>query len=453
MDKNNNILQRVSSLIKEISSMQDELQLCKEEKKEIYDKYLKLKKNSNNNQKFELKHFDMVTILFIEFFGFSSINQDDEYQMLIDELDNIYFEIDNITKKYKTQRIKTIGDVYLCVGGIPEKNTTNSIDIALASIEIRRFLEKRKEYFKSKGMKFWSYKMGIHTGSVIAEISGAKKKKYNIKGNNVDVADRVKSIAYKGDIAVSSTTYELIKSYFSMEYKVSLPAKYSKAIAVYNIKRIKKALSENREGLVPNEIFTVKYKIRQLTDLQEYVLNLLENKLPDYLYYHNVKHTIDVYTQVEIIGIVEGVNDYELLLLKTAALFHDVGQIHGSKNHEEKSCEYARNILPKYKYTEEEIAEIEKLIMATKLPPNPQTLLEKIMCDADLDYLGRKDFIPVSKTLFKELKAQNIITNENEWNKMQIKFLESHTYFTNTANKLREVNKQEQIERLKSIVY
>lgn len=86
------------------------------------------------------------------------------------------------------------------------------------------------------------------------------------------------------------------------------------------------------------------------------------------------------------------------------------------------------------------------------MPPNPQTLLEKIMCDADLDYLGRADFIPVSNTLFEELKAQNKITELNEWNKMQVKFISGHQYFTDTANKLREVNKQKQIDRIKSLI-
>lgn len=90
--------------------------------------------------------------------------------------------------------------------------------------------------------------------------------------------------------------------------------------------------------------------------------------------------------------------------------------------------------------------------MATKLPPNPKTLLEKIICDADLDYLGRADFIPVSNTLYEELKAQNKISDINEWNKLQVKFISNHQYFTETANRLREVNKQKQIERIKKLI-
>lgn len=90
--------------------------------------------------------------------------------------------------------------------------------------------------------------------------------------------------------------------------------------------------------------------------------------------------------------------------------------------------------------------------MATKLPPKPKDLLESIMCDSDLDYLGHSDFIPVSNTLYKELKEQNKIGTLNDWNKIQVKFLSNHQFFTKTAQHLREVNKQMQIERIKKLI-
>jgi len=90
--------------------------------------------------------------------------------------------------------------------------------------------------------------------------------------------------------------------------------------------------------------------------------------------------------------------------------------------------------------------------MSTKLPPNPGNILEEIICDSDLDYLGRSDFIPVSNTLFEELKAQKKMGSLNEWNKLQVKFISGHQYFTKTARRLREVNKKLQIERIKSLI-
>jgi hypothetical protein len=109
-------------------------------------------------------------------------------------------------------------------------------------------------------------------------------------------------------------------------------------------------------------------------------------------------------------------------------------------------------MLPGFGYSEKQTDAICRLIMATRLPPAPSDLPEKIMCDSDLDYLGRSDFIPVSNTLFEELKARGKMGSLDEWNKLQIKFISGHQYFTKTARKLREVNKQMQIERLRGLI-
>ncbi|MBN2665086.1 MAG: HD domain-containing protein, partial [Bacteroidales bacterium] len=164
------------------------------------------------------------------------------------------------------------------------------------------------------------------------------------------------------------------------------------------------------------------------------------------------KHTVDVVTEVELIGWAEGCTDEEILLLKTAALFHYTGITESFDEHELRGTEYARKVLPEYGYTPEQIEKICSIIMATRLPPRPANLLEEIICDSDLDYLGRSDFIPVSNTLFEELKAQNKMKDLNEWNKLQVKFISGHQYFTKTARSLREVNKKLQIERIKSLI-
>jgi hypothetical protein len=141
-----------------------------------------------------------------------------------------------------------------------------------------------------------------------------------------------------------------------------------------------------------------------------------------------------------------------MLLLKTAALFHDMGFLVSYQDHEKTGIKMARDILPKYNYSGDQIEKIAELIWVTKLPPKPQNLLEEIMCDADLDYLGRSDFIPVSNNLFKELSDRGILNDIDEWNKMQLKFLESHHYFTATARKLRDKNKATQLEKIRKIV-
>ncbi|MGM0668055.1 MAG: HD domain-containing protein, partial [Bacteroidota bacterium] len=247
-------------------------------------------------------------------------------------------------------------------------------------------------------------------------------------------------------------TYELVKEFFQCEYYGKLPVKYKGDLDVYQVIGLRPRFSLNGDGINPNEAFGIKFGLIQFTDIQEIILDRLEKELPDYLYYHNVKHTVDVVTEVELIGWAEGCSDEEILMLKTAALFHDAGHITDYDNHELHGASLAREMLPEFSYNERQINTICDIIMATRLPPKPKNLLEKIICDADLDYLGRSDFIPVSNTLYDELKAQNKIGSLNEWNKLQVKFISNHQYFTNTARSLREVNKKKQIERIESLI-
>lgn len=397
--------------------------------------------------------FEMATVLFADIQGFKKIAEQAGTSDIIDELDQIIFHFNSIVKKYKIEKIKTIGDAYMCAGGVPEKNITNPVDVVLAALEMQDYLYRLKDEYESNNKKFWDLKMGIHTGPVTATFSGRKKISYELKGDTVNIATRMASAGEVSQINISIMTYELVKQYFVCEYNGKIPVKYKGDMEMYFLKRIKPAFSEDRKtGKKANQIFWNKYLLRQFTDLQEVILDKLEKELPSYLYYHNFKHTIDVINQAELIGYGEGVDDESVLLLKTAALFHDAGHVIGYDEHEYHGTKLAREYLPAYSYTEEQIERICELIMATKLPPNPQNLLESIMCDSDLDYLGRSDFIPVSNTLYKELKEQNKIGSLNDWNKIQVKFLSNHQFFTKTGKNLREVNKQMQIERIKNLI-
>jgi uncharacterized protein len=181
-----------------------------------------------------------------------------------------------------------------------------------------------------------------------------------------------------------------------------------------------------------------------------YINKRLAKELPKHLSYHSVAHVKDVYTAAERLAKSEGVKGEELTLLLTAVMFHDCGFMVASKEHEKIGCDIARESLPQFGYSPEQIERICGMIMATRIPQTPHNLLEQIIADADLDYLGRDDFFKIGNKLFSELQMYGIIQTEDEWNALQIKFLDQHHYFTKTAIETRKDQKDQYVAILKT---
>ncbi len=399
--------------------------------------------------KVSTQKFNMATVLFSDIQGFTRITDELNPENLIDQLDKFFLYFDSVVDKYGIEKIKTIGDAYMCAGGIPHKNRTNPVEVILAALEMLHYMhEINLEH--SSDQNIWDLRIGIDTGPIIAGVVGRNKLSYDIWGTTVNTASRMESSGEAGRINISGNTHILVQDYFICTYRGKMPIKNKGDIEMYFIDGIKPSLSLNYNIYKPNSDFLLQLQFLRFGDLEEFILEKLEKGLPKNLHYHNLKHTVDVYTQVELIGRSENVSLEEQLLLQTAALFHDAGHLIDYNTHEEMGVKLAREILPQYQYSERQIQIISELIMVTKLPPKPKNLLEAIMCDADLDYLGRVDFIPVSNNLYKELHEHGRIGTIQEWNEMQIKFIEKHQYFTNTARKLRNVNKNSQLENIKN---
>lgn len=184
---------------------------------------------------------------------------------------------------------------------------------------------------------------------------------------------------------------------------------------------------------------------------EKYVLNLLKEKLPPTLLYHSIEHTLDVMESALRIGTSEKVNEHELLLLKTAALFHDTGFIEQYEHNEPIGCRIATETLPKFGYEKKDIDIICEIIMATELKASPNNLLHEIIRDADLDYLGRDDFFRISGNLRKEMQLHGTSFTDKDWYTHQIKFLENHFYNTLASKADRQTGKQKNLEQVKKI--
>ncbi len=401
--------------------------------------------------KISTSKYRMVTVMFMDIQGFTRISEVLEPDLLVAKLDEFFHAVDGIIEKYHLEKIKTIGDGYMCAGGVPVKNKTNPIEMLLAALEVREYI-KGFQFDESKTPALdWGLRIGVNTGPVIAGLIGDKRLSYDIWGITVNNASRLESNGVPGEINISEYTYELVKDYFITQSNGTLSMRSGSTANMYLVKGLKLEYRLDDSGYAMNSLLKSELTELRYQDLYETIMEMLDKELPEKLYYHNKQHTIDVVETVSFLAKMEQVDAESDLLLRTAALFHDIGYIVDFENHEQQGVKIARDMLPRFFYTPAQIDRIGELIMATKYPPSPENLYEAIICDADLDYLGRKDFIPLSRNLFMEFYERNLIKSVDEWVKTQIKFIEHHTYFTETAIKSREVNKNQQLDSLRKM--
>ena len=186
-------------------------------------------------------------------------------------------------------------------------------------------------------------------------------------------------------------------------------------------------------------------------EIRKDVLKTLEEQLPEELTYHGIHHTMDVLNVCNEYIEREGLSEAEAFLLRVGALYHDLGFIRSFEEHEKHGADMAQEKLPAYGLDQDQIEVIKGLIMATKVPQSPKTDLEMILCDADLDYLGRDDFYSIGRTLYEELRALDKISDEKQWNQLQLTFLNAQKFHTDFARLHREPEKQKRIAELKAL--
>jgi uncharacterized protein len=186
---------------------------------------------------------------------------------------------------------------------------------------------------------------------------------------------------------------------------------------------------------------------------REFIINLLQKGHRPSLFYHTIEHTLDVQRASAMLIGKEKVDEHTGLLIETAALFHDSGMTIGYKDHETTSAEIASRYLPDFSYTAEEIAIVRSLVMVTRLPQQAKTLPEQILCDADLDNLGRDDFFINSFRLKLEWELNGIMTcSLARWMTIQKEFLEEHNYYTPSALHLRQEKKLKNLAEINELI-
>ena len=205
------------------------------------------------------QYYKKVSVLFSDFQGFTRTCENMRPQEIVKELATHFSKFEEFCDEHYVEKIKTIGDAYMCAGGIPMRNNSNPIDVVLVGLEIVRYIEISNKSKTDEGLKTWDLRIGIHTGSLIAGVIGKKKFAYDIWGDTVNTASRMETSGEINKVNISGDTYDYVKDFFVCIYRGKIEAKNKGLIDMYFVVGIKPELSVNGDGVIPNKEFITEY--------------------------------------------------------------------------------------------------------------------------------------------------------------------------------------------------
>ena len=396
---------------------------------------------------------DNCSVLFTDFVGFSDKTTKMTPKELIQQLDFYFSKFDEIILKYKLEKIKTIGDAYMAVGGVGTECENIELRTALAALEIRDFMSNEIITRQALGKDYWDIRIGIHSGDLIGGVIGKHKFSYDVWGDTVNVAARCEQNSIPHHINITGFFKNKINPYFDFTPRGKIKIKNRGEVEMHFLNQIKAEHSLYHHGKKANA------ELRQLAKLPNadfegfrlFIISKLKAELPDDLTYHSIEHTLNVEQAAIKYAKLEGLDKACIFRLQTAAIFHDAGFLIEYKDNEHIGVKILNKYAYEFGYSDMDLKIIGKIILATNNRVEPTTLSEKIMCDADHDYLGRQDYHHVAKKLYEELAIYDRKLEPKEWIEMQIDYLENkHKYYTTSAYNLRQLGKEKRIRELKA---
>ncbi len=407
----------------------------------------------NQNGKFTPKRVDKGVVLFTDFVDFSLKARSVKPLKLVKQLEHYFTRFDEIVERYKLEKIKTIGDAYMALAGVTEDNEEPTLRACLAALEMRDFIRNEREIAKAVKKDFWEIRIGIHAGPLVAGIIGSTRYSFDVWGDTVNVAARAQQTSNIDEITV---TYEIIADigrYFEAtplgETEIK---KRGGSMLMYELNRLKPEFSLYGDGKFPNVELRKKCHITPVDfdHMRNNIINKLKSNLPEEVIYHDLFHTLNVEKAAIRLGKLEGITEDEMIVLRTAALYHDAGFIFTYHRNELHGVRLMEKQLPQFGYDDLQIQQIRNLILSTAHHAQPTSILEELMCDADHDYLGRADYYVVADKLRREMEQFGQTMTDLEWIDFQLDYLvNDHKFYTLAAKNIREKGKQHRITELR----
>jgi len=374
-----------------------------------------------------------ATILFSDIRGFTSMSETMAPNEVVETLNDYFNLMIEIIFKYNGTLDKIIGDALMVIYGAPNSTDQDTENAVLTAIEMQeKLIEFNQQRIIHSKLPI-TIGIGINRGKVISGNIGSRQQmNFTVIGDSVNLASRLCSVAKADEIIVSEAVWKHVKSNKTFKGRKLHPVKVKGKAKPIEIKEV----------LYQRPVFNYEMAFGMIE-------SFLINNLPKEYTYHTIHHIRDVVFQSERIAKKEKISKEDVADLKLAAWLHDVGYIWEPARHEGRGAEYATTVLNAMDFPAQKINKITGMILATKIPQSPKNILEQIICDADLDYLGREGYTENSLLLLQELRLKKAVS-ETDWLKIQDQFLTKHAYFTKTSNSTRHKLKAEVLASIKN---
>lgn len=399
---------------------------------------------------FEQKYPDPIKIesavvMFMDIVEFSYKTKELKPSRVARKLTKYFNRFDEIIKRYHLEKIKTIGDAYMVTAGVTENKPYPQMRMCFAAIEIQSFMEIQKSVDKAFNRDFWEIRIGIHAGPIVAGVIGKTKFHFDIWGDTVNIAARTEKASRANTILLTESVFSSVEDSFLVQKDKSLNiAKRGGMVHLYELKGLSSSVKK-ADCLLKMDLEVFEFK-----SARNFIIQQLKSILPESCFYHSLSHSLDVEKAVIRFSNCEGLSQHEKKLLRIAALLHDIGFAVRHETNEKLALQFADLHLPEFGFQKEDIEIIKNCILATELNEIPENKMAQVLCDADLDYLGREDYYELVDKLKQELKNFGHVYNEKEWIIFQLNFLEKkHQYYTLSAVQIRGYYKQKRISELK----
>lgn len=384
------------------------------------------------------RKYECATVLFSDIQGFTKIAAHLNPEQLVDELDRYFIYFDELVDRYGVEKIKTIGDAYMCAGGVPDVDSANPIEVTLVGLGMIAYVNERHNEQKS----FWNIRVGINTGPVVSGHLGNIKKVFDIWGDTVNTASRMESGGEPGRVNVSESTYLKIRDFFDCEYRGKMPVKYKGEIDMYFVNGLKDEYCLPDAPHLPNALMLRKIQILRIHDFEQMVREtILADAHP------NLIARFDSYlVRVSTLAAMERMTDDEVATCGVASIFcfirvnlpHDTSLWNKTASDE---------LMRKMHLPDQLREAIRRVATHIATGKAPEDQMEEVLSDAANEIYCRKDMIPQLIELHGELLARGIEERSlGKWLKRQRQDLEAMKLYTDSARTLCEVAKAKQTD-------